>query len=180
MSSVFKNVIFDGISPFSLLLYQGVRRLLDPYFSTWNTPYHISKVVSDLGKPVKPLFFSAASSISNGLKYDEFGALAVSGDIKSQYPFQIPGRRLLLYHTGVFPCDAVLHSNYLSMNNWVPDPTNPPHTEASPDSSKHNWNKIPLVRSILSIISCLVSSWDNGYSDATSSVFRFSPSWNKY
>ena len=149
-----------------------VSRGLGIDFRTWNTPAHLSKANSDLGSPMNPSTWSVTSSMRNVWNYSNFGSLASGGSMTNQYPLRFTGRILLISHPVVFLCDVVLQSDYSTSNNRVTSPTVTPHTEPHLSSSIIIWYKVPLVGSILFILSLPVYCWDDNYPNSSSPVFR--------
>ena len=78
--SIFNHgLLDDGISPLALLTTSVTRIGLEPEFNNWNTHEHIYNVNSDLGNPENTSTFYATSSVRDGWKYYDVGALGSGG-----------------------------------------------------------------------------------------------------
>ena len=90
--------------------------------------------------------------------------------METHYPSPFPDGVFIWYWPDFFLCEAFFRSNYLSMNNWVPDPKSPPHTDPPPAFSGKIWHKCPLFESRLTMLSSPVSTWYDSYQNASSYV----------
>ena len=131
-SAIFnRGILYNESSTFNIITKYGVRRVLDPDCSSWNTPAHIYNLYFDLGITMKPSCCYDTSCGSNSWKYANFGTLDAGGTMMNQYPFMFTGTRLLISFHGVLLCDVVLHSNSWSIQNQVDAPTGCSHTDPS-------------------------------------------------
>ena len=95
---------FYLLSPYGVR-YQDMRW---SRFVTWNTPAHLSMVDFDLVNSLDPSTCCTEFYERNGWKFAILGDLTAGGTMKTQLPFPLPGRRLLLSCPDIIPCNSVL------------------------------------------------------------------------
>ena len=161
MCSIFAQGISVDSSTFFLFAMFGVVSGIDPNFSTWKIPDHISKGNYTLGKLLKPKNWYETIWVSNGQKYATLGDLNTGGSMINQIHSPFSGNIILFSERNLFQCEVLLHLYSYSIKNWMPATNWPPHTDPPTVSSRRIWHKVQLLMSDLKfMISSPVSPWD--------------------